>query len=223
MTEKGYHLNWDALKSDWPLWVILAGLLLAAVVLYPHLPDQIPSHWNVRGEVDNYASRWSGAFGPPLLALGLYVLMVFLPAIDPRRDNYQRFLGAYRLVRWSLVFFLGGLYALTILYALGYDIDIAIAVKAGVALFLTLIGNFMSRFRHNYFVGIKTPWALASEEVWQKTHRFGGRIWVAGGLMCLALSPFDNLWSAYFYFGTMLVMVAVPTVYSYLIFRQLAG
>lgn len=81
----------------------------------------------------------------------------------------------------------------------------------------------MGQFRHNYFVGIKTPWTLNNDAVWQQTHRLGARVWVAGSLICLALAPVQAAWSAWLYFGTIMVMVIVPTVYSYLIYRRLAG
>lgn len=221
MTKHGYKVNWDTFKEDWPLWVFMIGLIVTAIFIYPHLPEQVPSHWNLKGEVDSYMTRPQGAFAMPLLALSLYLMMILVPVIDPRRDNYFRFKNAYRLMRWSLVLFLGGLYILTMMFSLGYDVNISLVVKAGVALLLTMIGNFMGQFRHNYFVGIKTPWTLANEEVWSQTHRWGGRIWVLGGLICLAMSPLNALWANYLYFATIIVMAVLPMVYSYLLYRRI--
>jgi uncharacterized membrane protein len=223
MTKNGYQLEWDSIKQDWPLWVIMIGLLVAAFFIYPHLPEQVPSHWGFNGEVDSYTSRLLGAFLSPLLTMALYLAMIMIPMIDPRRDNYSRFKGAYRLMRWSLVLFMGGLYVLTILFTLGYDVNISLTVKAGVALLLAVIGNFMGQFRHNYFVGIKTPWTLASEEVWLQTHRFGGRIWVVGGLVCLVLSPINALWANYVYLASIIFMALVPMVYSYLLYKRIGA
>ncbi|MGS0763518.1 SdpI family protein [Syntrophomonas curvata] len=216
-----YRVNWSTVKAEWPLWILMAGFLFAGMLVYPHLPAQVPGHWNIHGEIDAYYPRWFGAFFEPLLAIGLYLLMLFMPLIDPRRDNYARFTGAYTFMRWLLVLFLGILWVVTVTVALGYPVNVALAVKAAVAVLLIVIGNFMGQFRHNYFVGIKNPWTLANEEVWYRTHRMAARIWVLGGLLCLAMSFFQTPWAAYVYLGSVLIMVIMPTIYSYLMFVKL--
>lgn len=221
--KNSYRLNWATLGRDWPLWILMAGFLVAAFFIYPQLPDKVPSHWNIHGQVDGYSSRFFGAFFEPLLAPFLYLLLVLTPLVDPRKDNYVRFAGAYAFLRWTLLLFMYSLYIVTLLVALGYAIDTSMFVKAGVALLLTIIGNFMGQFRHNYFVGIKTPWTLANEEVWRRTHRLGGRIWVLCGLGCLALSPVSAAWSAYLYFALILIMAVVPIVYSYGVYNRLTN
>lgn len=219
--ETTYRLNWENLKSEWPIWVVMAGLVLAALLIYPQLPEQVPSHWNIRGEVDGYQGRFGGAFIIPLMTLGIYLLMLVLPVIDPKRENYPRFRGAYTFLRWGMVLFMTILYGVAILSALGYGLNVDVVIKAMVAGLFIIIGNYMGQFRHNYFVGIKTPWTLANEEVWQKTHRMGGKLWVACGLVCLAMAPFKTTWAAAIFFGAILVMTIVPIVYSYLIFARL--
>jgi uncharacterized membrane protein len=225
MVEKGninsYRLEWKTVSRDWPLWILMAGLLLTAVWVYPHLPDQVPGHWNIHGEVDAYYSRTFGAFFEPLLVIALYLLMLLLPLIDPKRDNYQRFTTAYTFLRWSLVILFSLLYATTILVALGYPINIGLIVKAMISILFIIIGNFMGQFRHNYFVGIRTPWTLANEEVWQRTHRLGSKIWVIGGLVCLSMSVVDAAWGAIVFFISLMGMTIIPIVYSYLIFAKL--
>ena len=189
--DKRYRLDWNTVRHDWPLWVLMAGVLLASFVIYPYLPDQVPGHWNIHGQVDAYYPRSFGAFFPPLLAIAIYLLMLFTPVLDPRRDNYVRFKSAYTFLRWITIIFLVLIYAAAILAALGYQINIGIVVKALVAVLFIMIGNYMGQFRHNYFVGIKTPWTLANEEVWQRTHRIAGRIWVLGGFSMSATAPFQ--------------------------------
>ncbi|MEW6181810.1 MAG: SdpI family protein [Bacillota bacterium] len=219
---KGYALNRETLKQDRPLWLFLAALIIAGFILYPMLPEQVPSHWNWKGEVDDYASRAFGAFGMPLLALGLYIMMLVLPFIDPKRENYARFGAVYRLLRWGIVLFMTGLYAVTVLAALGHSVNVGMLVKGGVAVLFILIGNVMGQIQHNYFVGIKTPWTLANEEVWRLTHRLGAKIWVLGGLVCLAMAPFQTIWSAYVFIAVITVMALVPVIHSYLVFRRSA-
>lgn len=219
--QNSYHLNWATLGRDWPLWILMVGFLGVAFFIYPQLPDQVPSHWNVHGQVDDYSSRFFGAFFEPLLAPALYLLLILLPLIDPRKENYARFANAYAFLRWTLLIFMYALYVVSLLASLGYTVNTGLFVKAGVAILFTLIGNFMGQLRLNYFVGIKTPWTLASEDVWRRTHRLGGRIWVICGLGCLALSAFSGAWSAYLYFAFIIIMVLVPMIYSYVIYEQL--
>ncbi len=216
----GYSLNWENLKGDLPIWFWLAGLLIAAFLIYPHLPERVPSHWNIRGEVDAYSSRFFGAFFPPLMAIGLYALLLLVPLLDPKRENYARFAAAYRWLRWGFVLFMSAIYAVTVLYSLGHRVDVGIAVKALTGALFTLIGMAMGSFQHNYFVGIRTPWTLASEEVWQRTHRLGAKVWTAGGLVCLASAPVAGAWGAAIYFAALAAMVAIPIVYSYILFRR---
>jgi len=91
-------LSREQLRRDWPLLALLLGLLALGIYFYPQLPERVPSHWNVRGEVDGYSSRFFGAFGLPLMNLGIYVLMLVVPSLDPKRANYQRFAGAYNVI-----------------------------------------------------------------------------------------------------------------------------
>ncbi|RDV84715.1 SdpI family protein [Ammonifex thiophilus] len=216
-----YTLSWGSLKPDWPLWLVLGGMLAAAFILYPLLPERVPVHWNWRGEVDGYGTRLQGAFTAPLLALGIYLLMLVTPLIDPRRRNYARFSGAYRLLRWGFVLFMAGIYGVWMAAALGYPVDIGLAVKMGISLLFLTAGNVMGQVRHNYFVGIRTPWTLASEEVWRRTHRLAGRVWVLGSLICLLLAFFQGLWSEITFFAVTTLMVLVPVVFSFLCYRSL--
>jgi Predicted integral membrane protein len=216
-----YNLQWKNVRRDWPLWILMAGLLITAVWVYPHLPDQVPRHWNLRGEPNAYFSRTYGAFFPPLMVVGLYLLMLFMPIIDPKRDNYRRFTPAYTFLRWTMVLLISAIYISTILTALGYPVNEGLLVRALLAVLFIIIGNFMGQFRHNYFVGIKTPWTLANEDVWQQTHRLGSKIWVIGGLVCLAVSVSNSDWAAILYFVSLILMTIIPIVYSYIIFRKL--
>ncbi|MGB9825797.1 MAG: DUF1648 domain-containing protein, partial [Desulfofundulus sp.] len=101
-----YRVDREMVARDWPALVLLLLMFAAGAVTYPHLPAQVPAHWNLRGEVDSYFSRFWGAFALPLLAAGIYLGMLFSPCLDPKRNNYLRFLEAYRAVRIGLVLFL---------------------------------------------------------------------------------------------------------------------
>lgn len=208
--------------SEWPLWLlIVAGLVLGAAV-YPQLPERVASHWNYRGEVDGYSSRCWGAFGIPLMTAGIYLGMLLLPLIDPRRQNYEKFAGAYRVIKAVLVIFMTGIHLIVVLNALGFQLPVDRIVMTGVSLLFLIIGNYMGQFRHNYFVGIKTPWTLASAEVWRKTHRLGGRLWVVAGVLGLVGAVLRGPVGGAVLVTALVLAAIVPIVYSYLEFRRIS-
>jgi len=208
------------LRSDWPALLLLASSLIVAFIVYPYLPEKVPSHWNLYGEVDGYSSRFWGAFGIPLLNVAVYLLLLVTPLIDPRRDNYKLFAGSYQILKIALIALFTGLYAVVILSALGYDISINKVVPMGISLLIILIGNMMGRFRHNYFVGIRVPWTLASEEVWQKTHRLAAPLWVIAGILGFIGSMAGDPWVAVLLFVPLGVAVIVPVIYSFLLYQK---
>lgn len=214
----------EQLKKDWFIIAIIIAEFIVAVLVYPHLPDRVPSHWNIHGQVDNYSSRFWGAFAIPLLSLGMYILMAVLPAFDPKSENYQRFAGAYQILKFVLVLFFALLYATILMAAMGHNVPVDRFVIIGVGILFMTIGNFMSRFRHNYFVGIRTPWTLASESVWVKTHRLGSKLWALGGLLIVLTGLVLGGEKGFIaFFVIIAALTVVPMVYSYLLFRRERG
>ncbi|WP_211321996.1 SdpI family protein [Brockia lithotrophica] len=200
------------------MWLVLVGMLVAAFSLYPQLPERVPVHWNLEGEVDRYGSRLEAAFEIPLLTLGLYLLMLVTPLIDPNRRNYGRFLGAYRVIRWSFVFFMVVVYGIVMTSALGHAVDVGRWVEVVLSLIFVVTGNVMGQIKPNYFVGIRTPWTLADEEVWRRTHRLAARVWVFGGLICLLLSFVPGRAAAIAFVVGIVSMGLIPIVASYVYF-----
>lgn len=208
----------EQLRRDWPLLALILILFALGIYFYPQLPERVPSHWNIRGEVDGYSNRVFGAFGLPLLNLGIYILMLVAPAIDPKKESYSR---AYDVIRWSIIAIMSLLHIVVLMAGLGYVIDAGKVVQPAVSVMFILIGNQMGRFKHNYFVGIKTPWTLANKEVWRKTHRVSGPIWVVGGFIGLLGTWLPSPYN----FTTMMVAIIgaslVSLVYSYIIFKKI--
>jgi uncharacterized membrane protein len=211
----------NQLKKEWYIIILILATLAFGIYLYPQLPDKIPTHWNFQGEVDGWSGKAFGVFFFPLLNLILYPLMILLPRIDPRRQNYIYFSRAYTVIRVTLHFFFAIIYVISLLAALGYPLEISFIVKFFVSLLFVVLGNYMGKIKHNYFVGIKTPWTLANEEVWYKTHRLAAPLWVAAGILGMVLSFFQQIWASYIMFGSIIVIVVIPMVFSYLFYRQL--
>ncbi|MFT9498081.1 SdpI family protein [Anaerosolibacter sp.] len=202
-------------------WLILIILLSAigTIFVYQQLPSMVPGHWNLNGEVDRYNSK-EFVFFTALLPLGLYILMVFLPNLDPKKASYLKHEKAYAMVQTSIVIFLIAIHWLIIIMALGYDVNIGRVIRVGLGLLFVIMGNYMSQIRHNYFFGIKNPWTLASEEVWTKTHRLGGYGFVLSGIIAF-LSAFLQDPAAFkmMMIGTFGPLIGV-NIYSYLLYQK---
>lgn len=217
-------MNKKRLLSFERIDVILFGFILLmfliGLIAYGHLPEEIPIHWNVSGEVDNYGSRAFGVFGIPLITLGVFMLFYFLPVLDPRRHNYAQFAKSYRAIKLVTIVFMFMLYCATILYSLGVPVNISLVVNLLVGILFIIIGNYLGKVKHNYFVGIKTPWTLADEEVWRKTHRIAAPLMVLAGLIFIAGAFIQHASVFIFSFVVLMIAVLIPTIYSYLLFRK---
>ena len=175
-----YKINW---KKEIPSFILITILFASAFILYPSLPDQIPLHWNINGEIDRYGSKLFGTFLMPVMTLFIAVLMLYIPFIDPKKRNYEKFKNVYTTIRLSFVLFMSFIYGITMAASLGYPVDISFIVPFAVSLLFILLGNYMGKVRQNWFVGFRFPWTLDNEEVWNKTHRFGGKLMVGAGLI----------------------------------------
>ncbi|WP_329740956.1 SdpI family protein [Dyella sp. A6] len=193
--------------------------LAAAVWLYPSLPAQTPTHWDLQGHVNGTMPRLWAAAIPVLLVSFLALLMVVLPKISPRRFEIAPFLRVWHVVMLSVqgLILVIGLCAL--LKGAGYPLPMATIGMTVVGVMLIIIGNYMGKLQRNFFAGIRTPWTLASEEVWERTHRLAGWVFVLAGLawIALMLAGVMSTWLLVVLVGVLLV----PSVYSYVIYRRL--
>ncbi|MGI6678724.1 MAG: SdpI family protein [Dehalobacterium sp.] len=208
-------------KTDWPLFLLIALSFALGLYVYPMLPDQVPSHWNFSGEVDGYSSPFWGAFGIPLMILGFNILFYVLPMIDPKRKNYEKFTRSYSILKYTLIIFFFLLYIATIGFSLGYPININRLVPMSLAILFIILGNYISTVRHNYFVGFKTPWTLANEKVWIRTHRIGGKLWVFSGLIGLIAQIFFPVWGSITTLVLIIGSAIFTTVYSWWYYQKI--
>ncbi|WP_407312876.1 SdpI family protein [Desulfosporosinus sp. SB140] len=209
------------LKKDWPILLLIVLGFALGVYFYPSLPDRVPIHWNAQGEVNGYGSKLFGTFGIPSIILGLYIMFVALPFIDPKRKNYSSFESTYQFLKYLLVIFFLGMELITLLIASGMVVNRPILIQVMISLLFILLGNVMGRLKHNYFMGIKTPWTLASEEVWRKTHRLAAPLWVFGGIINILLALMGMTFNGISFIIILAVIAIVPIVYSYLAYREL--
>jgi uncharacterized membrane protein len=209
------------MNRKWLGPVLIGISFIGTLVVYSRLPEQVPTHWNWRGEVDDTAARFPGAFLGPLVIAAIWILLPVLRRVDPRRRNYERFDETFWVVLNVLA--LGGLLlqAAVLASALEVPFDMGRAVLGAVGVLFLALGNYLPRLRSNWWMGIRTPWTLESEEVWRRTHRLGGRTFVIGGLFCVLgalLLPAASAGAVGFIALTFAAIV--PVVYSFVIWRQ---
>ena len=200
---------------------IIALITAFTLYFYADLPDQIPTHWNSKGQVDDYTSKPWGALIFPGMAVAVFLMMKIIPVISPRGFRTDEFRPVVNIFQVTLVAFMGGIGVLTLLEALGYQMPINQLVFAATGLLLIVIGNFMGKVRKNFFLGIRTPWTLASDEVWSRTHRLGGRMLMLGGAI-MFLSAFVPI-RIEFSVIAVVILGLVPVAYSYILYRKLEG
>lgn len=208
--------NW---KAELPLLLLLVGMFVLAFATLPTAPERIPMHWGLKGEVDRYGGRLEGLFALPALAVFVYLLMLFLPRIDPGRANYERFAGAYYALRVAVLLIFAVLYGVTHLIIRGVQIDMPKVVGLMVGALFFLLGNLLGKIRPNWFVGVRTPWTLSSKRSWTRTHRLAGWVFILGGIAIMAAGVLKNAVAVAVAGVVLFGGVAVTTVYSYLVWR----
>jgi uncharacterized membrane protein len=201
-----------------PVLIVIAAVAVA--LIYGRLPEQVPTHWNFRGEVDDYGPRFPFAFLGPLMSAGLWILLPVLRRVDPRRRNYERFDDTFWLLLNVLTIGMLYLHGLTLAVALGYDVNVSRGMLFGLGLLFAGLGNYLPRLRSNWWMGIRTPWTLESEEVWRRTHRLGGRTFVMGGLLCMLAAMLPWRVAPWLAMAGLILAGLVPVIYSYVIWRQ---
>ena len=205
----------------WMGLLIVAGMAVYSIIILPALPAEIPIHWNFSGEPDSTMAKALGAFLMVLVGIGVWLLFVGLPRIDPRRSHYAEFQESYWLLCNLVLLFLAGAHVLVLGLGLGWDVDPVQAMLIGLGLLFVGIGPLLPRISSNRWTGIRTPGTLSNETVWRRTHRIGGYTCASVGLLIVATGFLPHpvrLWvSALAFFA----MVMIPVVYSYSIWREL--
>jgi uncharacterized membrane protein len=212
------------LKTSWwtegPQLLVLLAMFALAAWTWGSAPERIPVHWNAAGEVDRFGGKLEGLLLLPALAFGVYLLMLFLPRVDPGRASYANFAETYNVIRFTLLGFLAGLYGWLHLSLRGRAaIEAQVIGPLLVGFLLVVLGGVMGKVRPNWFVGVRTPWTLSSKRAWVRTHRLAGWLFVFSGLAiwgALLVSPF---WAERFIPAVVLLSASVSAAYSYFVWR----
>jgi uncharacterized membrane protein len=201
------------------LVVILSIILLAAgLIASPNLQQPIATHWGADGQANGYGSLFTAVWLLPLMTLGIGLLLLALPIIDPLKRNIALFRKEWNGMVIVFVLFMGWVHATTLAWNLGLKINMNLSMMPAMSLLFFYMAWLLPRSRRNWFLGIRTPWTLSSDTVWEKTHRLGGWCFAAAGLISLISLLFGEPGFVVMMVGVMIAAL-VPVVYSYILFQ----
>jgi len=200
--------------------VLILLVILAGVILWSRLPDPMASHWNEADQVDGYMGKLWGTFMVPAMMIGLTLLFLAIPSIDPLKKNIADFRGWFNMFIVLFNLFMAFVHGLTLAWNLGHTgLRMSVAMVPTIGLLFILIGLFMRKAKRNYFIGIRTPWTLANDTVWEMTHKLGGKLYITAGILTMLSLLFPEK-------AIVILMVSIlgasfiSILYSYLVFRQ---
>ena len=200
---------------------MIAAATLAGLLLWNRLPDQMASHWNLHDEVDGYMPKFWGVFMLPLITLGMFLLFLAIPAIDPLKANIAQFREAFNLFIVLVVGFMLYLYGLTLAWSLGYTgFRMSGAMLPAIGLLFIFIGFMMRQAKRNFFIGIRTPWTLSSDTVWNETHRVGAVLFMISGALAFIGGFFGGTTAFWFMFAPIIGSTVFLLVYSYVLYQR---
>lgn len=207
------------MKKNWKILLITSIVILlpvfAGMILWNRLPERLPTHWNAEGQIDGWSGKAFAVLGMPLILLAVQWFAALVTLTDPKHRNHSR--KILQLIFWIIPLLSIALGLVTYFAAFGKDLRVEALIPMLLGLVFVVIGNYMPKCRQNYTVGIKLPWTLNNEENWNRTHRVAGRVWVVGGVLIMPSGFIDLVWVT---LAIALLMVLIPTVYSYILHRK---
>ncbi|MFH1401732.1 MAG: SdpI family protein [Parcubacteria group bacterium] len=169
--------------------IIILGIILLSfavgIYFYPKMPDSMASHWNFRGEVDDYIPKFWGLFLMPLVSLGMFFLFILIPKIDPLKNNIEKFRKYFDWFIVLMISFLFYIYLLTLFWNAGFRFNLSQLMMPALAILFYYCGVLIENAKRNWFIGIRTPWTLSSDGVWDKTHKLGGKLFKFAGVAAI--------------------------------------
>jgi uncharacterized membrane protein len=211
-------------RAYWIIAILLIAITTGVTAwMYLTLPEQIPTHWNIRGKIDGYGGKWT-LFLFPVTMVGMLVLFYFLPALSPKQFEVDTFRSTYLYIMVLVVGLFGYmdavmLYVVHRAVAKEPSIDLGRAFIAGVFLFFALAGNVIGKVRRNFYIGVRVPWTLASDRVWNDTHRLAAWVMVAAGFIGFVIT-ISGL-SIIAAFGLLIGSAFIPVIYSFVHYKSL--
>jgi len=203
--------------------IIISGIILLSfaigIYFYPQMPEMVASHWNAQGEVNGYMSKFWGLFLMPIIPIGLLFLFILIPKIDPLKENIEKFRKYFDGFVVLMILFLFYIYLLTVLWNIGIRFDMSQLMMPALGILFYYSGILIENSKRNWFIGIRTPWTLGSEKVWDKTHQRGGKLFKIAGVV-IFLSIFFLKYIVFFVIIPVISIVIYTVVYSYFEYQK---
>ncbi len=202
------------------LMVIIIILTFAvSIYFYPNMPEKVASHWNAKGEVDDYLPKFWGIFLLPLVSIGILLLFIAIPRIDPLKENIEKFRKHYDGFILLMMIFFFYIQLLIILSNIGVEYNMSQAIMPAIAIIFYYAGVLMDNAEQNWFVGIRTPWTLSSKKVWDKTHKRGSKLFKILAIITL-ISMFFIEYLVLILLASVFLVVAYLFAYSYFEYKK---
>jgi len=203
--------------------IIISGIIILSFAIgiyyYPQMPEKVASHWNAGGQVNGYMSKFWGVFLMPIISIGMLLLFMLIPRIDPLKSNIQQFRKNYDGFVVLIMVFLLYIYLLTIFWNSGYTFNMTVLLSPALAILFYYAGILIENAKRNWFIGIRTPWTLSSDKVWDKTHKIGGKLFKIAGVVTLLAIFFESF--AIFIIVVPVILISIYTVvYSYFEYQK---
>lgn len=201
--------------------LMIVTATVAGILLWNRLPDPMASHWNIQDQVNGYMPKFWGVFMLPLITLGMWLLFLVIPSIDPLKANIAEFRGAFNLFIVLLVAFMLYIYGLSLAWNLGYTgFRMSGAMLPATGLLFVFIGFMLRQAKRNFFIGIRTPWTLSSDTVWNETHRVGAVLFMISGALAFIGGFFGGTIAFWFMFGPIIGSTIFLLIYSYALYQR---
>ncbi|MEI4832096.1 SdpI family protein [Bacillus sp. FJAT-53711] len=204
-------------------WLLILTIAMGWYIAWPHLPEQIPRHYNIEGEVDGYFSKVSAMSLSMGSMIFFYIVWIFIRRIDLTKGEYKYFAKALSKVNYMILITIFGSNILGILHSVGYDVKGSVMVNFALGTLSIILGNYMQQTKPNYLIGIRTSWTLENAEVWRKTHRFASKTMVIAGFFVYAAALLKDPINIFIGMGIVLLGAIIPTVKSYSIYKRKTG
>ncbi len=199
---------------------LITVAVIAGAALWNQLPEQMASHWNANDQVDGYMSKALGVWMMPLITLVIFALFLILPNIDPLKANIEKFRGVFNLFILLITAFMLYIHGLTLAWNLGIEFRMSGAMLPFMGILFIFIGYMLKQAKRNFFIGIRTPWTLSSDTVWDKTHQLGSILFMASGVLSIVGSFFGGMTAMWLTLVPLLGSAFFLMVYSYVLYQR---
>lgn len=208
------------LKKELPSIIMVLISWALGWYFFQNFPYTVVTHWNFYGQPDSWGKGTTHALVLPGVITGMYLLFLALPYLDPKKERYEEFKKVYTIFKNLLLLAMLIIFLASGFFNLGYNIKIQYVAPATIGLLMIILGNYMGKIKPNWFVGIKTPWTLSSENVWNKTHRMGGYAFILFGLLIILTPILPKALGFAAFFGGVALVIFGTFGYSYWIYRK---